>query len=116
MAYFVHINLADISQELAIPLFLLPLVRYTSEAAVGTPHAHRGIEASMLHAQKQIPADWGAFVILKKSRRVAIMGGCAACGRKFFTPLPLFQVAVGAEDYLIGKFSQHHCHLASQHS
>ena len=70
----------------------------------------------MLQAQKQIPADWRAFVILKKIRRVAIMGGCAACGRKFFTPLTLFRDAAGAEDYLRGKFSQHECHLASQHS
>jgi len=70
----------------------------------------------MLQAKKQIPADWRAFVILKKIRGVAIMGGCAACGCKFFTPLTLFQDAFSAEDYLRGKFSDHDCHLPDQHS
>jgi len=70
----------------------------------------------MLQTQKQIPADWRAFVIVKKIRRVAIMAGCSACGRKFFTPLTLFRDAAGAEDYLRGKFSDHECHLPSQQS
>ena len=69
----------------------------------------------MLQAQKQIPADWRAFVIVKRIRGVAIMAGRAASGRKFFTPLTLFQNAAGAEDYLRGKFSVHECQR-SQHS
>ena len=70
----------------------------------------------MVQVKKQIPADWRAFVILKKIRGVAIMGGCAICGRKFFTPLALFQDAVRAEDYLRGKFSDHECHLPCRQS
>jgi len=70
----------------------------------------------MLRAQKQIPADWRAFVILKKLRGVAIMGGCSACGRKFFTPSTLFHDPSGAEDYLRGKFSDHDCHVLNQQS
>ena len=70
----------------------------------------------MLRAQKQIPADWRAFVILKKLGGVAIMAGCATCGRKFFTPSTLFHDPIGAEDYLRGRFSDHECHQPSRHS
>jgi len=66
--------------------------------------------------KEQIPADWRAFVILKKIRGVAIMAGCATCGHKFFTPLALFQDAINAEDYLRGKFSDHECHQPRRHS
>jgi hypothetical protein len=72
---------------------------------------HRVVDAIVLQARQQIPTDWQAFGILKKMRGVAIMGGCAACGRKFFTPLTLFQDAVSADAYLRGKFSDHECHI-----
>jgi len=60
-------------------------------------------------AKKPVHADWQAFVILKKIGGIAIMAGCATCGRKFFTPSTLFPDPSGAEDYLRGKFSDHEC-------
>ena len=67
-------------------------------------------------AHKQVHIAWGAFVLLRKIGGVAIMGGCARCGRKFFTPSTLFQDSFGAEEYLKGKFSAHDCPPLSQQS
>jgi hypothetical protein len=60
-----------------------------------------------------IYTDWQQFVILKKLGEVAVMAGCARCGRKFFTPSTLFPDAFGAEEYLRGKFEIHDCQLRS---
>ena len=65
----------------------------------------------VLPKPKPIHTDWRLFVILKKLDTVAMMGGCIKCGRKFFTPSEYFQDAVGAEDYLRGKFGDHDCRV-----
>ncbi|HKF04571.1 MAG TPA: hypothetical protein VKB49_19775 [Candidatus Sulfotelmatobacter sp.] len=67
----------------------------------------------VLPKPKQIHADWGRFAILKKHDGVGMMGGCTTCGRKFFTPSEYFQDALGAEDYLRGKFGDHDCQRGS---
>ena len=68
----------------------------------------------VLPTPKLFHSDRGPFVILKKLGGVAIMAGCGRCGRKFFTPLTLFQDAIGAEDYLRAKFGDHDCQRGSQ--
>jgi hypothetical protein len=44
-----------------------------------------------------MPADGSQFVILKTLGTVPLMGGCAVCGCKFFTPPVLLKDAVAAE-------------------
>jgi hypothetical protein len=56
-----------------------------------------------------MPADGLQFVILKRLGTVPVMGGCAVCGRKFFTPPQLLKDAVGAGNYLRRKFDRHEC-------
>ena len=56
-----------------------------------------------------MPDDGSQFVILKKLGTVPSMGGCALCGRKFFTPPELLKDAVAAENYLRRKFDSHEC-------
>jgi hypothetical protein len=49
------------------------------------------------------------FIVLKYTRSVPMMAGCAGCQRKFFTPLLLGRDQVGAQGYLLKKVDQHKC-------
>ncbi len=49
------------------------------------------------------------FIVLRYEGKVPAMGGCEKCKRKFFTPTTYALDAVGAEEYLFGKFDHHNC-------
>jgi hypothetical protein len=49
------------------------------------------------------------FVILRYVGKVPAMASCAKCQRKFFTPAPFANDAVGADRYLTQKFDLHRC-------
>jgi hypothetical protein len=74
-------------------------------------HPRRIVASMMRVPPNPMQTDWRSFLILKKIRGVAIMGGCVTCGRKFFTPSTLFQDSSRAEDYLRRKFGEHDCQL-----
>ena len=72
----------------------------------------RALPANPSNAQALVflmPNDDSQFVILKRLGTVPVMGGCADCGRKFFTPPHLLKDAVGAGNYLRRKFDAHEC-------
>ena len=49
------------------------------------------------------------FTVLRYEGKVPAMGICENCQLKFFTPDNYYGDAFGAEEYLRGKFDQHHC-------
>jgi hypothetical protein len=49
------------------------------------------------------------FVILRHQGTVPMMGSCAKCQLKFFTPNTYSRDPVGAREYLLGKFDRHEC-------
>jgi hypothetical protein len=49
------------------------------------------------------------FVVTRYENKVPAMGICERCQLKFFTPDSYYGDAIGAEQYLHGKFDQHHC-------
>jgi len=65
--------------------------------------------SALLHMRRVLPADGQQFIILKRVGTVPLMGGCTACGLKFFTPSQLLGDAAGAEHYLRDKFHYHEC-------
>ena len=57
--------------------------------------------------------DGRRFVVLRKKDAVPVLAGCTLCGRKFFTPVTLFDDAEGADRYLQSKFDSHECQFRS---
>ncbi len=54
------------------------------------------------------------FIVLRHEGKIPAMAVCGKCQQKFFTPDSYYGDVIGAEQYLIGKFSEHRCELSSR--
>ena len=55
------------------------------------------------------------FIVLRYEGKVPAMAACEKCKRKFFTPATYARDAIGAEEYLFGKFNHHDCDPAANY-
>ena len=53
------------------------------------------------------------FTVLRYVGKVPAMAACAECQRKFFTPGSYYGDAIGAQEYLLGKFNEHRCEVST---
>ena len=71
---------------------------------------------------KTVAAPWGRpnplrWATVHCSQEIwcgPVMAGCTRCSEKFFTPSTLLKDALGAGEYLRGKFDSHECHLVAK--
>lgn len=53
------------------------------------------------------------FTILRYVGKLPAMASCTKCQHKFFTPDSYYGDAIGAQEYLFGKFKAHHCEAST---